>query len=135
MPVACEHRPLGTAGAQQRAVPGLAENRVRASSDESKRKNVSLTKQRQARKPAKELPESTVRNSVSVDTVCSTDSSRSGSSVKTGKPSRTTKRVGAKPAKLDRNAPGAEAGEASSKPPGPLKRCDWITPNSGECGI
>lgn len=135
MPVAGKPRPLAMAGAEPRAVLGPAGDRVRASPDESKRKNVSLTKQRQTRKPAPELPESALRNNVSVDTVCSTDSTSSCSSAKMAKLSWTTKRVRVKPSKLARNPPGADAVESVTKPPDQWKRCDWVTPHSGECSM
>ncbi|OWM74500.1 hypothetical protein CDL15_Pgr004003 [Punica granatum] len=131
MPVATKPQPAPKVAAEPRPVLGPTGNRVRASPEEPKRKNASLTKPRQVTKPGPELPASAVQNNVSVDTVCSSDSTSSGgSSKKVAKLSRTTKRVGAKPTKLARNPPRADAGEATSKPSGPLKRCDWITPNS-----
>uniref|UniRef100_A0A2P2P9H3 Uncharacterized protein n=1 Tax=Rhizophora mucronata TaxID=61149 RepID=A0A2P2P9H3_RHIMU len=75
----------------------------------------------------------TVENNLSMDSSCSTDSSpsssSSGSSVKVATSSaRIVKRNRFGPAKAIRN--GGQ--EVSQEQKGQVKRCDWITPNSGK---
>lgn len=113
---------------EPRAILGPGGNRVRVSED-LKHKNEGLKKPQRPRKPVSEMPESAVRNNVSVDSSCSSDSSSSGSLAKTVSSRRTVRRNGLRPVKVVPD--GVGVGAVSPKLSGPPKRCDWITPNSG----
>ncbi|XP_015884611.3 uncharacterized protein LOC107420223 [Ziziphus jujuba] len=115
---------------EPRAILGPGGNRVRVSED-LKRKNEGMKKpQRPPRKPVSEMPETAVRNNVSVDSSCSSDSSSSGSLAKTVSSRRTVRRNGLRPRPVKVVPDGVEVGAVSPKLSGPPKRCDWITPNS-----
>lgn len=106
-----------------RAILGPAGNRVRVS-EEAKRKIEVLKKSLQKpKKPAEKMSQAAVKNNLSVDSTCSSDSYSSSSSS-----GRNVKRNGIKQVKDVPN--GGEIKDASSKKDGPVKRCDWITPNS-----
>lgn len=114
-----------------RAILGPAGNRVRAS-EEPKRKIEAPKKLKRPKPPVSEVHQSVLRKNVSIDSSCSSDSSSSGSSVKLESSRRTViKRNVAKPVKA-KVAPTSEeiSADFSPKLTGPLKRCDWITPNS-----
>lgn len=109
---------------EPRAVLGPGGNRVRVS-EAPKRKNEGLKKPPQRpTKPVSEIPEAIVRNNVSVDSTCSSDTSSSCSSAKTVSPRRTVRHKSLRPAKL------VSDDMEVVKPAGPPKRCEWITPNS-----
>ncbi|KAL6295745.1 hypothetical protein ACE6H2_003887 [Prunus campanulata] len=109
---------------EPRAVLGPGGNRVRVS-EAPKRKNEGFKKPPQSpRKPVSEIPEAVVRNNVSVDSTCSSDTSSSCSSAKTVSPTRTVRHKSLRPAKL------VSDDMEVVKPAGPPKRCEWITPNS-----
>ncbi|XP_057975527.1 uncharacterized protein LOC131162921 [Malania oleifera] len=124
---------------ETRAVLGLAGNRFRVS-EETKRKKECLKKpqprpqpqpqpqKHQPRRLASEMPQSVVRNNVSVDSSCSSDSCSSGSSVRTVNSRGRVKRNGFKSVKVVPD--GVEIATSSPTIPGPVKRCDWITTNS-----
>lgn len=113
---------------EPRAILGPAGNRVRVS-EELKRKAEKPKKPQPQINRASKIPEPAVRNSVSVDSSCSSDSSSSGSSAKKKVNSRTVRRNGFRPVKVSPDV--AEAAALSSpKISGPPKRCDWITPHS-----
>lgn len=101
-----------------RVVLGPGGNRFRVS-EEAKRKKEGLKKPQQHRKQPSEVPEAVVRNNLSFESSCSSDSSSSGSSVKMVNSRGRVKRKGLKPVKVVPH--GVEV---------PAKRCDWITPNS-----
>ncbi|KAJ9674656.1 hypothetical protein PVL29_023907 [Vitis rotundifolia] len=101
-----------------RGVLGPGGNRFRVS-EEAKRKKEGLKKPQQHTKPPSEVPEAVVRNNLSFESSCSSDSSSSGSSVKMVNSRGRVKRNGLKPVKVVPD--GVEV---------PAKRCDWITPNS-----
>ncbi|XP_034676259.1 DNA-3-methyladenine glycosylase 1 [Vitis riparia] len=101
-----------------RVVLGPGGNRFRVS-EEAKRKKEGLKKPQQHRKQPSEVPEAVVRNNLSFESSCSSDSSSSGSSVKMVNSRGRVKRNGLKPVKVVPH--GVEV---------PAKRCDWITPNS-----
>ncbi|KAI5564052.1 hypothetical protein POPTR_014G041700v4 [Populus trichocarpa] len=106
-----------------RAILGPAGNRVRVS-EEAKRKIEVLKKSLQKpKKPVEKMSQAAVKNNLSVDSTCSSDSYSSSSSS-----GRNVKRNGIKQVKDVPN--GGEIKDASSKKDGPVKRCDWITPNS-----
>jgi DNA-3-methyladenine glycosylase I len=108
-----------------RAILGPAGNRVRVS-EEAKRKIEVLKKSLQKpKKPVEKMSQAAVKNNLSVDSTCSSDSYSSSSSS-----GRNVKRNGIKQVKDVPN--GGEIKDASSKKDGPVKRCDWITPNSGK---
>lgn len=112
MPVATEFRSPVKPSSETRSILGLGGNRVKVF-EESKRKKGIL------KKTEKPKPENVDRsNNVAVDSYCSSDSSCSGSSVKTGSSKRRVKKPNVFKSV---NVEGAL----------PLKRCDWITPNSG----
>lgn len=114
---------------EPRAVLGPGGNRVRVS-DAPKRKNEGLKKPPQRPiKPVSEIPEAVVRNNVSVDSTCSSDTSSSCSSAKTVSPRRTVRHKSLRPAKL------VSDDMEVVKPAGPPKRCEWITPNSGKLAV
>ncbi|KAJ7966717.1 putative DNA-3-methyladenine glycosylase [Quillaja saponaria] len=112
---------------EPRAILGPAGNRGRVS-EEPKRKNESLKNLQRPKKQVPRIPESIVQNNLSVDSSCSSDSTSSGSSTKIVNSRRTVKRNGVKPAKVVPDDVDFVA--FSLKDPGPIKRCDWITPNS-----
>ncbi|KAL6317968.1 hypothetical protein AAG906_031017 [Vitis piasezkii] len=101
-----------------RVVLGPGGNRFRVS-EEAKRKKEGLKKPQQHREQPSEVPEAVVRNNLSFESSCSSDSSSSGSSVKMVNSRGRVKRNGLKPVKVVPH--GVEV---------PAKRCDWITPNS-----
>ncbi|KAF4348237.1 hypothetical protein F8388_015056 [Cannabis sativa] len=119
---------------EPRAILGPGGNRVRVSED-PKRKGEALRKPQKTttttvtRKPVTEVPQTVVRNNASVDSSCSSDSSSSGSLVKTVSSKKTLRRKGMRPAKIVPDSVEV-AGTTSPKILGPPKRCDWITPNS-----
>lgn len=116
---------------EPRSILAPGGNRVKVSED-PKRRNEGLNKPQKPRKPVSEtIPESVVRNNVSVDSTCSSDSSSCGSVAKTVRSRKTVRRNGLRrPVKVVPD--GVEVDIVSRKPPGPPKRCDWITPNSGK---
>lgn len=101
-----------------RVVLGPGGNRFRVS-EEAKCKKEGLKKPQQHRKQSSEVPEAVIRNNLSFESSCSSDSSSSGSSVKMVNSRGRVKRNGLKPVKVVPH--GVEV---------PAKRCDWITPNS-----
>ncbi|KAL9385811.1 hypothetical protein Peur_022821 [Populus x canadensis] len=106
-----------------RAILGPAGNRVRVS-EEAKRKIEVLKKsQQKPKKPVEKMSQAAVKNNLSVDSTCSSDSYSSSSSS-----GRNVKRNGIKQVRDVPN--GGEIKDVSSKKDGPVKRCDWITPNS-----
>ncbi|KAG6747814.1 hypothetical protein POTOM_047705 [Populus tomentosa] len=106
-----------------RAILGPAGNRVRVS-EEAKRKIEVLKKsQQKPKKPVEKMSQAAVKNNLSMDSTCSSDSYSSSSSS-----GRNVKRNGTKQVKDVPN--GGEIKDVSSKKDGPVKRCDWITPNS-----
>ncbi|CAK7347679.1 unnamed protein product [Dovyalis caffra] len=105
-----------------RAILGPTGNRVRVL-EEAKRKIEFLKKsQQKPRKPVEKMSQAAVKNNLSVDSTCSSDSS--GSSIS----GRNVKRNGIKQVKDVTN--GGEIKDVLLKKEGPVKRCDWITPNS-----
>ncbi|XP_038715948.1 probable GMP synthase [glutamine-hydrolyzing] isoform X2 [Tripterygium wilfordii] len=117
---------------EPRAILGPGGNRVVRVNEELKRKTEGLqTKLQQGtRKTIQKMPQSAVRKNVSVDSTCSSDSSSTGSSEKMVVSSRrTAKRNGLRSVKVVPDEI-AVVGEISKVSPGPVKRCDWITPNS-----
>ncbi|KAJ6722552.1 DNA GLYCOSYLASE SUPERFAMILY PROTEIN [Salix koriyanagi] len=106
-----------------RAILGPAGNRVRVL-EEAKRKIEVLKKsQQKPKKPVEKMSQAAVKNNLSVDSTCSSDSCSSSSSS-----GRNVKLNGIKHVKDVPN--GGEIKDVSSKKEGPVKRCDWITPNS-----
>lgn len=118
MPVATKLQSPAKPLSEGRVVLGPGGNRFRVS-EEAKRKKEGLKKPQQHRKQPSEVPEAVVRNNLSFESSCSSDSSSSGSSVKMVNSRGRVKRKGLKPVKVVPH--GVEV---------PAKRCDWITPNS-----
>lgn len=117
---------------QPRAVLASTGNRVRLLDLEWKTQ--ALKKPQRQRKPVTKVPESAVRNNFSVDSSASSDSSSSSSSSsakKTVAKRTVAKRSGLKT--MDVVPRGVGVADVSMKVSGPVKRCDWITPNSGVC--
>lgn len=118
---------------EPRAILCPTGNRVRASED-PKRKTEVVKKPQRPKKPVPKIPEQVIRNNGSVDSACSSDSSSSSaSSAKKMESSRRTVMVRRKEVKNAKVVPDGSAEIAENSPPipGPIKRCDWITPNSG----
>ncbi|KAF9687625.1 hypothetical protein SADUNF_Sadunf02G0112700 [Salix dunnii] len=107
------HEPL-------RAILGPTGNRARVL-EEARRKIEVL------QKPKKPVSQAAVKSNLSVDSTCSSDSSSSSSGVSSSS-RKYVKHYGTKKVKDVRN--GGEIKDVSSKKEGPVKRCDWITPNS-----
>lgn len=105
-----------------RVVIGLGGNRLRVSEEDKRKKEGLKRSQQQSRKTPSEVPEAIVRNNLSFESSCSSDSSSSGSSVKMVNSKGRVKHNGLKPVKVVPDAVEV-----------PAKRCDWITPNSGKC--
>lgn len=116
---------------EPRAILGLAGNRFRVSEEPPKQKPESVKRLQRLKKPASKIPEPAVRNNLSVDSSCSSDSSSSGSSMKKTVKSRTVRGTGFKPVKVVPHGVDSEA-LSSPKNSGPPRRCDWITPYSGQ---
>ncbi|KAJ4701917.1 putative DNA-3-methyladenine glycosylase [Melia azedarach] len=117
---------------EQRAILGPTGNRVRASEDPKRKTEVAKKPQRPI-KPASRIPEPVIRNNGSVDSSCSSDSSSSTASpAKKIESSRRTVTVKRKNVKNMKIVPdnSSEIPEASRIISEPIKRCDWITPNS-----
>ncbi|KAH9692848.1 DNA glycosylase superfamily protein [Citrus sinensis] len=114
---------------EQRAILGPTGNRVRASQDPKRKTEVP----KKPKKPAPKIPEPVIRNNASVDSSCSSESSTSSAAsakrMENSRRSVTAKRNGVKNMKVVPHA-SAEIPEASPVNSGPIKRCDWITPNS-----
>lgn len=130
---------------QQRVVFGPTGNRARVW-EECRRKSEILKKpqaQQRPKKPAvkatvSEMQRAVVTNNLSVDSSCSSDSNFSYSSAssttttssvssdKLASPRRNLKRTGLRAVKV------VPDGGISPKKDAPVKRCDWITPQSSK---
>lgn len=114
---------------EPRAILGPTGNRVKPSED-PKRKPEVAKKPLRPKKPVPKIPEQVIRNNGSVDSACSSDSSSSSaSSAKKMESSRRTVMVKRNEVKNAMDSAGIV--ENSSPIPGPIRRCDWITANSG----
>ncbi|XP_042485161.1 uncharacterized protein LOC122065406 [Macadamia integrifolia] len=131
MSVVTESRPLNKTDSEVQSVLRPAGNSLRVSKSlESKQKNDVQKKPQLMRGPASRSLESVHRRNVSVDSSCSSDSSRTVSSVKMASFRRRMKPNGLKSVKVVPD--GVEVASLSpDSPPVQLKRCDWITPNTG----
>lgn len=122
---------------EQRAILGPTGNRVRASEDPKRKTEVAKKPQRPI-KPASRIPEPVIRNNGSVDSSCSSDSSSSTASpakkIESSRRTVTVKRKNVKNMKIVPDA-SSEIPEASRIISEPIKRCDWITPNSGKLSL
>ena len=126
MSVATEHRLPAKPGSEARVILGPSGNRIRVS-EEAKRKKESLKKNQKPSRLVWETPCLVAGNKLSVDSTCSSDSSSGGSSVKMVSSKRRMKPNGLRSVKV------VPDGVESVVPfPIPVKRCDWITANSGE---
>ncbi|KAJ4843257.1 hypothetical protein Tsubulata_048784 [Turnera subulata] len=123
---------------EPRPVLGPAGNRVRVV---EKRREV--VKQQKPKKEAaaaaavvvvtEEVPRAAVKNNLSVDSSCSSDSSSSSSAnsrESKKKMVRNVKSNGLRPASAKVTGNGEVERSSAKKKDGPVKRCDWITPNS-----
>lgn len=129
MPVVTKLQSCAKPPSEPRPVLKPAGNRVTISQD-PKRNN--LKKPQRQVKQVQQIPDTVVRSNVSVDSTCSSDSSSSSnaSAKKVNSASRTTvKRNGFKPVRVVPHS--VDVATLSPKPSGPPKRCDWITPHSG----
>lgn len=115
--------------ATTRAILKPAGNRIAVVSKESKhnkKENNVKTPQRPT-KVAPKIPNKVVQNNVSLDSTCSSDSCSSNSS--------SVKKVSGKSVKLNGFKPVRvvpDAVDVATTVSLPLKRCGWITPNSGK---
>ncbi|XP_011017297.1 PREDICTED: uncharacterized protein LOC105120690 isoform X3 [Populus euphratica] len=113
-----------------RAILGPTGNRARVF--EARRKIEVLSKsQQKPKKPVEKMSQAAVKNNLSVDSTCFSDSSSSSSGVSSSS-GKNVKHYGIKKVEDVRN--GREINDVSSKKERPVKRCDWITPNS-EWGV
>ncbi|XP_011017296.1 PREDICTED: uncharacterized protein LOC105120690 isoform X2 [Populus euphratica] len=109
-----------------RAILGPTGNRARVF--EARRKIEVLSKsQQKPKKPVEKMSQAAVKNNLSVDSTCFSDSSSSSSGVSSSS-GKNVKHYGIKKVEDVRN--GREINDVSSKKERPVKRCDWITPNS-----
>ena len=141
MPVATKPQPRAKPASEPRAVLKPAGNRVAEDPKGGKKENLKKKPQGRPRKEAApEIPDSVVRSNVSLDGTCSSDSSccsskSNASAKKVNKSSSSVKRKGRVRVRV-RFAPDALDVATLSPTPkasGPPKRCDWITPNTGNC--
>ncbi|XP_059636493.1 uncharacterized protein LOC132278667 [Cornus florida] len=128
MSVATELRSPVKLSSETRTVLGVAGNRVRVLEESRRKKEVVKKAQKPSSRLVSETPQSVVRSNVSVDSACSSDSSSSGSFVKKVSSKRRVRCNGLKPMKVVPDL--VEVVTLSSVVSGPVKRCDWITPNS-----
>ncbi|KAJ6730007.1 DNA GLYCOSYLASE SUPERFAMILY PROTEIN [Salix viminalis] len=112
-----------------RAILGPTGNRARVLEEGRRKIEVLQKSQQKPKKPVEKMSQAAVKNNLSVDSTCSSDSSSSSSSGVSSSYRKNVKHYGTKKVKDVRN--GGEIKDVSSKKEGPVKRCDWITPNSG----
>lgn len=115
-------------GAETRSILAPTGNRVRVAEEQGRKKEMAKKPAEKPKKVTSEKPiAAVVRCNVSADSSSDSCSSCSGSNVKSGK-----RRMPAnhKAAKIVPD--GVEALTLSPAVPLPVKRCDWITPNSGK---
>lgn len=118
MPVATK---LQSPVPDSRGILGLGGNRIRVL-EAPKGKSESL------KKPMAEISDTAVKDNVSVDSSCSSDSSLNGSLAKMASSKKMpSRRNGLKPMKIV-----PDGVEVSPKISGPSKRCDWITASAGK---
>ncbi|KAJ6391090.1 hypothetical protein OIU77_025148 [Salix suchowensis] len=110
-----------------RAILGPTGNRARVLEEGRRKIEVLQKSQQKPKKPVEKMSQAAVKNNLSVDSTCSSDSSSSSSGVSSSS-RKNVKHYGTKKVKDVRN--GGEIKDVSSKKEGPVKRCDWITPNS-----
>ncbi|KAG6786571.1 hypothetical protein POTOM_008177 [Populus tomentosa] len=113
-----------------RAILGPTGNRARVLEEARRKIEVLRKSQQKPKKPVEKMSQAAVKNNFSVDSTCSSDSSSSSSSGVSSSSGKNVKHYGIKKVKDDRN--GREILDVSSKKERPVKRCDWITPNSGK---
>ncbi|KAJ4962834.1 hypothetical protein NE237_022773 [Protea cynaroides] len=127
MSVVTESPPSNKTDSEVQSVLRPAGNRVRVSKSlESKQRSYVQKKSQQMRGPVSLSSESVHRRNASVDSSCSSDSSRRLSSVKMASFRRRMRHNGLKSVKVVPD--GVEM--PSLLPPVQLKRCDWITANT-----
>ncbi|XP_043712347.1 DNA-3-methyladenine glycosylase 1 [Telopea speciosissima] len=127
MSVVTESQPLNRTDSEVQSVLRPAGNSVRVSKSlESKQKNDVQKKPQQMRGPVSRSSESIHRRNFSVDSSCSSDSSRGLSSMKMSSFGRRMKPNGLKSVKVVPD--GVEVPSLST--PVKLNRCDWITSNT-----
>ncbi|KAL3603913.1 hypothetical protein D5086_004772 [Populus alba] len=111
-----------------RAILGPTGNRARVLEEARRKIEVLRKSQQKPKKPVEKMSQAAVKNNFSVDSTCSSDSSSSSSSGVSSSSGKNVKHYGIKKVKDVRN--GREILDVSSKKERPVKRCDWITPNS-----
>jgi DNA-3-methyladenine glycosylase I len=112
-----------------RAILGPTGNRARVLEEARRKIEVLRKSQQKPKKPVQKMSQAAVKNNLSVDSTCSSDSSSSSSGVSSSS-GKNVKHYGIKKVEDVRN--GREIKDVSSKEERPVKRCDWITPNSGK---
>lgn len=124
MPVATK---LQSPVPDSRGILGLGGNRIRVL-EAPKGKSESLKKPQRPKKLMAEISDTAVKDNVSVDSSCSSDSSLNGSLAKMASSKKMpSRRNGLKPMKIV-----PDGVEVSPKISGPSKRCDWITASAGK---
>ncbi|THG16064.1 hypothetical protein TEA_005599 [Camellia sinensis var. sinensis] len=129
MSVATELRSPAKSHSETRAILGPTGNRVRVS-EEAKRKKEGLKRPQKPSRLVSEATRSIVLNNSSLDSTSSLESSSGGSSVKMVSSKRRVKPNGSNSVKVVPD--GVDLVSLSLLVSGPVKRCDWITPNSGK---
>ncbi|CAL5415592.1 unnamed protein product [Camellia sinensis] len=127
MSVATELRSPAKSHSETRAILGPTGNRVRVS-EEAKRKKEGLKRPQKPSRLVSEATRSIVLNNSSLDSTSSLESSSGGSSVKMVSSKRRVKPNGSNSVKVVPD--GVDLVSLSLLVSGPVKRCDWITPNS-----
>lgn len=123
---------LQSRATEPRAILKLGGNRIAVSEELKRKKKENPRNSQGPRKQVSEISDSIVQSNVSLDSTCSSDSSSSNSSGKkvNSTSRKTVKRNGFKPLRVVSNAIDVSPPAKASTP---SKRCDWITPNSGNC--
>ncbi|CAL5418224.1 unnamed protein product [Camellia sinensis] len=127
MSVATELRSPAKSHSETRAILGPTGNRVRVS-EEAKRKKEVLKRPQKPSRLVSEATRSIVLNNSSLDSTSSLESSSGGSSVKMVSSKTRVKPNGSYSVKVVPD--GVDLVSLSLLVSGPVKRCDWITPNS-----
>ncbi|KAK3030539.1 hypothetical protein RJ639_039569 [Escallonia herrerae] len=129
MSVATELRAPVKPGLEPRKILGPAGNGARVAEEPKRKKEGAVKKAEKPKRLVAQVPAGVVQGNVSLDSVCSLDSCSSGGSCgKSVDDKRRVRHNGSKSAKVVPN--GGVGALLPSSVLAPVKRCDWITPNS-----
>lgn len=115
---------------ESREILGPGGNRDRVPEKPRCKHETTLTKTEKQNKALPAVPDSVIRDNVSVGSSCSSDSLSSNYSAKLLNPK--VKPYAVKPVKAVAAGSEADATTTSPRHSVPRKRCDWITPYSGK---